>query len=237
MSSESQPIFTRDPQSECWRPVQLASGPFVGLQGGAVAGLLTAEIEALSAVRDYGVAVSCAAWFFKPTPMSALKTQPQVIRAGGRMTIVDNTVWAHGDPEPYATVRVTLLKVQSIEVPDLPRVSLPVPGPAECALQPARAAPYGGPWLMDAMEVRVGCGIFWFRLRHPLVENAGVLARVLGPADWAHGIGRPVNTGAMDPNPNLTVHLARTPIGDWIGVSPHAFWEPKQATGAGRGVL
>jgi hypothetical protein len=28
-----------------WQPTPLAAGPFAGLQGGAVAGLLTAEIE------------------------------------------------------------------------------------------------------------------------------------------------------------------------------------------------
>ena len=31
-----------------WQPTPLAAGPFAGLQGGAVASLLTAEVEALA---------------------------------------------------------------------------------------------------------------------------------------------------------------------------------------------
>ena len=41
-----------------WQPSALAAGPFAGLQGGAVASLLTAEVEAIAAERKWGTAVS-----------------------------------------------------------------------------------------------------------------------------------------------------------------------------------
>ena len=46
-----------------WQPSALAAGPFAGLQGGAVASLLTAEVEALAEERKWGTAVSATAWF------------------------------------------------------------------------------------------------------------------------------------------------------------------------------
>ncbi len=41
-----------------WQPTALAAGPFAGLQGGAVASLLTAEVEALAEQRKWGTAIS-----------------------------------------------------------------------------------------------------------------------------------------------------------------------------------
>ena len=40
------PIFEALDAPHHWRPSPLAAGPFAGLQGGAVASLLTAEVEA-----------------------------------------------------------------------------------------------------------------------------------------------------------------------------------------------
>ena len=41
-----------------WKPSALAAGPFAGLQGGAVASLLTAEVEALAGVRGLRAALA-----------------------------------------------------------------------------------------------------------------------------------------------------------------------------------
>ena len=58
-----------------WRPSPLAGGPFAGLQGGAVASLLTAEVERLGETRKWGTAICSTAWFLRPTPMADLRTQ------------------------------------------------------------------------------------------------------------------------------------------------------------------
>ena len=79
--------------------------------------------------------------------------------------------------------------------------------------------------------------MLWFRLHTPVVENAGPLARVLGPADWAHGINRPRHNVLADPNPNLSVHLFRPPKGDWIGVQARTSWSTEAGCGHGHGSL
>jgi hypothetical protein len=100
-----------------WQPSALAAGPFAGLQGGAIASLLTAEIEAIADERKWGTAVSVSAWFLRPTPMAALRTRLDVLTDGGRVSVIDNTLWPEGEDQPCATVRVTLSRERAVEVP------------------------------------------------------------------------------------------------------------------------
>jgi Thioesterase-like superfamily len=229
-------IFEADGSPGYWKPSPLAAGPFAGLQGGAVAGLLTGEIEALAPLRGWGTAVSGAAWFLRPVPMARLRSQVIAVRDGGRVAVVDNTLWVDGEPDPCATVRITLIRDRAIEVPGF------VPK-GVCAIDPSaypvrhRAAAHGRPWFLDAMETRLGDDVAWYRLKERVVEGAGPLSRTLGPADWAHGIFRPVQDVVADPNPNLTVHLVRPPRGDWIGVRSRTHWEPARGIGLGTGAL
>ena len=104
-----------------WRPSPLAGGPFAGLQGGAVASLLTAEIEALAEQRKWGRAICSTAWFLRPTPMADMRTQLAVVTEGGRVSVIDNTLWPVNEDQPCATVRVTLSRERAIEVPGLDR--------------------------------------------------------------------------------------------------------------------
>jgi len=109
-------IFERLGTPNHWRPSALAAGPFAGLQGGAVASLLTAEIEAISAGRNWGTAVSATAWFLRPTPMADLRTHLTVLTEGGRVSVIDNTLWPDNEQQPSATVRVTLSRERAVDV-------------------------------------------------------------------------------------------------------------------------
>ena len=116
------PIFTAGSEPGHWVPTALAAGPFAGLQGGAVAGLVVGEIEAMAQARGWGEAVSASAWFLKPVPMAPLRSETTVLRAGGRVSMVDGTLWPVGEEEPCATVRVTLVRDRPIELPPVPSV-------------------------------------------------------------------------------------------------------------------
>lgn len=87
------------------------------------------------------------------------------------------------------------------------------------------------------MEARAGEDAAWFRLGHEIIEGAGPLSRVLGPADWTHGISRPLENVVADPNPNLTVQLFRQPRGEWLGVEAQTRWQPAAGLGLGSGTL
>src|ERR1700752_2833248 len=108
MEDSAMPIFEALDAPNRWRPSLLAAGPFAGLQGGAVASLLTAEVEALAAQRNWGTAIASAAWFLRPTPMADLRSEIRVVSEGGRVSVMDNTLWPVNEDSPCAPVRVTL---------------------------------------------------------------------------------------------------------------------------------
>ena len=219
-----------------WRPSALAAGPFAGLQGGAVASLLTAEVEAQAAARNWGTAVSVTAWFMRPTPMANLRTRLSVLSEGGRVSVVDNTLWPDGEEQPCATVRLTLSRERAVELPGFADAGGDAVDPTRFPLRTRRAA-HGRPWFMDAMEARAGGDVAWFRLHHRIIDGAGPLSSVLGPADWTHGIARPLENVVADPNPNLTVQLFRPPSGEWVGVRAQTRWKPESGLGMGSGAL
>jgi hypothetical protein len=205
------------------------------IEGGAVASLLTA---AQADIRKWGTAIAASAWFLRPTPMTDLRTELSVVSEGGRISVIDNTLWPGNEDQPCATVRVTLSRERAV---DIPRFADPVsdaidPGPFPVR---TRRAAHGKLWFMDAMEVRKGDGVGWFRLDHAIIDGAGSLplASVLGPADWTHGIARPVQNVVADPNPNLTVQLFRPPSSPRVGVRAETRWRPAAGLGAGSGVL
>lgn len=230
-------IFGVDAKLGYWMPSQLAAGPFAGLQGGAVAGLLTGEIEALASVRGWGMAVSAAAWFLRAVPMARLRTQIATLREGGRVAVVDNSLWVDGDPEPCATVRVTLIRHRAVEVPGfVPVATLPADPRAYPLRQ--KAAPHGRPWFLDAMEARLGEDVAWYRQRELVVDGAGPLSRVLGrrtgrtessapwralspirtlisPSIWSGSLAATGSVCGRRPSGN------RVPASEWV---PASFW-------------
>ena len=219
-----------------WQPTAFAAGPFAGLQGGAVAGLLTAEVEALAEKRKWGTAIASSAWFLRPTPMTVLRTGLSVVMEGGRVSVIDNTLWPDGEDQPCATVRVTLSRERAVDIQGFTDEASDAADPLQFPRRAAKAA-HGRPWFMDAMEARAGDGVVWFRLNHAIIEGAGPLSSVLGPADWTHGIARPVQNVVADPNPNLTVQLFRQPKGVWLGVRAQTRWRPASGLGTGGGIL
>ena len=219
-----------------WQPTALAAGPFAGLQGGAVASLLTAEVEAQAAERKWGTAIASSAWFLRPTPMTELRTRLSVVAEGGRVSVIDNMLWPAGEDQPCAAVRVTLSRERAVEVPEFTAPAGDAADPTRFPVRTRRAA-HGRPWFMEAMEARAGDGIAWFRMNQPIIDGAGSLSSVLGPADWTHGIARPFHDVVADPNPNLTVQLFRQPAGEWVGIHAEARWRPAGGIGAGSGVL
>ena len=79
-------------------------------------------------------------------------------------------------------------------------------------------------------------------MNHATIDGAGSLSKVplssvLGPADWTHGIARPLQDVVADPNSNLTVQLFRQPAGRWIGIRAEAKWRPAGGLGVGSGNL
>lgn len=215
-----------------WSPTALARGPFEGVQGGAAAALLAVSIQDQCA--DFIASVTTH--FLRPVPLSLLRVAVRPLRIGRRVSVIDAELsTADG---LVAVQRATAIAAR-------PQESLPTPPrlPVDPETLPARylTAPRPGPWFLDSMDVRVAPdGVAWFRQQTPLFRQMTPLCRVLAAADWAHGLTPPMGCDARPqvgiPNPDLTVHLFRSPRGDWIGVEAACAWS-SDAVGIGWGAL
>ena len=226
------PAFTKH-EEYSWVSTPTAMGPFKGLQGGAVAGLMVSELEHQAADLDLGVAVSATIEFLRPTGEGVLRTAPTIDRQGRRVSVLSNRVF-EGD-QCTAQARVCFIKPGNLA--SIPAQEPENLNPDNLAVLPPRKALHGQPWMMDNFEVRRSeDGIVWFRYVDEIVENAAPMARVLGPADWTHGLSRPQSPKLADPNINLHVVLSRSLIGDDIGIRPKTTWMPS-GVGMGEGIL
>jgi len=75
-------VFT--PESGKWQPAPQSMGPFGGMHGGAVSGLLTGELETLAGKAGHGAAISAAVYLLRPAPPTLGETRPIAGREGGR---------------------------------------------------------------------------------------------------------------------------------------------------------
>ena len=218
------PIFTRD--GARWLPHEIATGPFRGLHGGAVSGLVVAEMERAGREHGLGLLLSASVLLLRPAPLAALETRTELLRKGGRAGALETLLLA--DDKLVAKGVASLVAAE------------PVTGaPAE---PPLAADPEAlPPWpmhprfrhktLFDALDLRHdGEGCIWGRLMRPLVPFATSLAGAFAVADN----GQPFSLGGDHrllerytfPNIDIALHLSRPPQPGWIGVRARSDWRP-----------
>ena len=70
----------------------------------------------------------------------------------------------------------------------------------------------------------------WIRLRLPIVpdEVPSPLQRVAAAADFGNGIsGLDLMNELLFINPDLTIHLSRLPVGEWVCLDARSRYEPE----------
>ncbi len=226
------PAFVKH-EDRSWQSTPSAMGPFAGLQGGAVAGLLVHQLEIEGAKLGLGFPASVSVEFLRPTGPGVLQTTCEVTRKGRRVSVLSGTVIDDGKVSARASV-VFITKTEIGSIEPIPRMAL---APDTLPVLPNRKAPHGGPWMMDNFETRRSeDGIAWFRYTDDIVEGVTPLARILGPADWTHGIGRPSQPRLADPNVNLQIAITHFPEGPDIGIRSNTTWM-SSGIGLGSGTL
>lgn len=208
----------------------LARGPWSPgeAHGGAPAALVAGAIEAL----EGDVAVSRLALdFLGAVPLDVpLEVEVEIRKPGKRFQLVDAVLRGGGRD---------LVRAQAVRLRRAPHETPDAPGPQ----QPPSRETYaehtglvldehagGTPgFFPDAMEIRVvegapgsGAATAWFRLRAPILPGAepSPLQRAVAAADFANGLSYRVPiTEWLFVNCDLTVHLSRDPVGEWIGLA------------------
>lgn len=213
----------------------MAQGPFQGLHGGGLAGLMVYELEKEAAALDLGMAVSASVEFQRPTPNQPFQTESQLVRKGRRVSFLSSKIVVGG--EQTATANACFVK--PMELNDIAPGLQSKLDPRAGQLVPKPRAPHGCAWMMDSFELRhaVDDNIIWFRQKEELVAGVTPLARILVPADWTHGLRRPkTNLLIADPNVNLQVAVSRHPVGAYIGIRSKTSWQ-SSGIGLGEGEL
>ncbi len=212
-------IYRRD--GDRWVPGPEAKGPFPGQHGGVVAGVLAACLEEEAARLQAGVALQSATLLLRPAPVEPCAISTKTVRTGGRVTVLAAAL-SIGDKE-CALAQAIFVRPQEVGQWPLPDAEIHEPSNLELVPRPAK---YGsGIWYRDAVEMRHADGIFWLRSLKALVDPFTPLARICAHADWASGLSSLESpTIAGFPNADLSIHLAREPRGDWVGLRPKSHW-------------
>lgn len=206
-----------------------ARGPWdPGAQhGGAPVALLARAIEALDAPVPMGVA-RLTVEFLGSVPLGPVTVAAQVVRPGRRLQLAEAAMRAGG--RDVLRARAVRLRREPVAVPE-PRAAAPV-APPEAGERIPFPRGNGGEeegFHRTGMEIRFVEGSFaergpataWFRLAMPLVEGEepSALQRVAAAADFGNGASRELDWDEhLFVNTDLTIHLVREPVGDWVAL-------------------
>lgn len=207
-----------------WRATVHTTGPWSqsAQHGGPPSALLARAAERV-APRPEMVVARVTVEILGAVPVGDVEVHARVARAGRSVELLESELTAAG----RTVARAALWRVLRATGDGVPSRSPAPPALPEHALE--QATPPG--WVdgyLSAVQWRPVSGSFaelgpctvWARLRVPLVpgEQPSPLQRVLAVADSGNGLSRELPVSMLFINPELTVHLHREAVGEWICV-------------------
>ena len=220
-------VFSFD--GERYAPTALAGGPWSpdAMHGGAPAALLARALERHDP-GPAGFVVRLSVDLLRPVPVAPLEVVTRTARPGGKVQWLDAALLADGVEVARASA-LRLRTAEDLELPPLPGPGPQIPGPADSTGFEIGVTSSFGFGFWRAMEVRQAAGSWvetgpatvWFRLQVPIVagEDPSPLQRVAAAADFGNGVSTALPRGEyLFINPDLTVHLHRHPVGEWVAL-------------------
>lgn len=212
--------LTRGP----WSPDAEHGGPPAALLAGLIADHEPADTRVVRITYE----------LLRPVPLTPLDVTLETIRPGRKVQIIQASLRS-GDTE---VVRATGLRIRRADLPiEDPHAQAPPPlgEPIDFTLNPD-VVMFGNAFACLADLARgedPGPRMLWFDLRVPVVGGTELtpLQRLAAVADFPNGISRivPWEDGWIFINPDLTVHVAREPRGEWIGLDARTVAGPDGA--------
>jgi hypothetical protein len=212
---------------DVWRATAHTAGPWdAGSQhGGPPSALLGREMLRCQPRPDMMITrFTCE--ILRPIPVGDISVRARLARPGRSVEFLEATASADGREVARASAW-RVLRTDGPPVPSRQPAAPPLPG--EPTVPPSAVSPPAG-WrdgYMSAIEWRPARGSFavpgpaavWTRMRYPLVpdEDPAPLERVLVTADSGNGASSELDISRwLFINPELTVHLHREAVGEWI---------------------
>jgi len=214
---------------DTWLATSHTTGPWdVGAQhGGPPSALLGRAIQRCEP-RDDMIIARFTCEILRAIPVGEIGVRARLARPGRSVEMLEAVATAGG----REVARATAWRVRRTESPPVvPGQPEPTPLPGEQPPPPSgESAPAARGWLdgyLSAIEWRPVRGHFteagpatvWGRMRYPLVpdEEPGPLERVLAIADSGNGVSSALDIRRWQfINPELSVHLHREAVGEWI---------------------
>jgi Acyl-CoA thioesterase C-terminal domain/Acyl-CoA thioesterase N-terminal domain len=215
----TEPFFV--PSERGLLPSARAVGPWAGdmLHGRLLAGLAAWAIE-----RDHGVdgfvPVRLTVDMFRNPPMEPADVATTIVRAGGRVRVMDAVVRIGGKD----VARASALFLRAGEEPVDDRVAVSpawdAPPPDELAADIIDEPGFDVMSPPDRGFGAPGPRQAWVRDRRPLIGGVELspFVRAALAADYASPLANFGATGLDFINADLTLHLGRLPEGEWIGL-------------------
>ena len=235
-----EPIFRVDGNRVVTSPD--AAGPWDPRMqhGSAPAALAVWAAEAIAAPVPMRIA-RVTIDLMRPVPVAPLTVESQILRDGRKIRLCGVRLLADG----IVVVSASVLKIkqQAAELPPaIAELPVDLPGPDACMIEPADfvSSPFVRCISMRAARGRfgqLGPGVIWFRVDHPLIAGAAVsqAMRAVVASDFSNGTSPVLDFKKWTfINADLTVSLAREPVGDWILLDGESWIGPDGAPdGAG----
>jgi hypothetical protein len=229
-----------------WSPDALHGGPVAALLGGAAEPLLEGLFPARATVE-----------LLRPVPLAPLAVTVRPIRPGRKVRLVGAELATEGGT---VAATATLLGIRQEDTAVPAAAGGPTPPPAFDSVESVGRDAVSVSVDYDAFHnigvehrfvrgsfVEEGAATDWIRLAVPVVagEPTTPLQRVLGAADFGNGISRVARFEELIfINPDLTVHLHRLPVGEWVcldaasvlerhgvGLAQSELWDPQGRIG------
>lgn len=188
--------------------------------GGAPSSLIVWAAERIPTPQPMHVA-RLTVDLMRPVPVGPLTIETEVVREGRKIQLCAIRLLAEG----VEVVRATVLKVrtQAVVFPDIvTEMPIDVPGPEAGRAEPQNSSSFLGGVSLRAVKggfLLPGPAAIWFRPERPIVEGAvtSQAMRTALAADCSNGVSSVLDfTKWSFINADLTVTLARQPVGDWI---------------------
>jgi len=220
-----------------------------GQAGGAVLALLGHVLEDVPTLTPMSL-TRLTIDIVRPVPVGErLNVTTDVIREGKKIQVVDLTLTA-GDT---VTTRARALRIRDSDVGSLAGMpastsnlnpSADLPPPVELSgVEHLRSVPgflAHGAELRRTLEPIDGIHAIWCRLRVPVVagEPTRVTSRAAFPLDMVNMMGVRLDPRrASSINPDVTGHLSRGPVGEWVALTGHTYYSHDVAHGVSMAVM
>ena len=186
--------------------------------GGAPASLVVWAAERIPATVPMQVA-RVTIDLMRPVPVAPLTLETEVLREGRKIQLCAVRLFANGT----LTVGATVLKIKKQAQPlpgDVVEPPLDVPAPEQSRIE-RQNSPFGLGMTIRAARGRFGGpgpGAIWYRAERPLIAGSPIsqAMRAVAASDFCNA------SSALDYrkwtflNADLTVSMAREPVGEWI---------------------